>query len=147
MNRRHLLVAVGGLESRQVEVPAWPDKPDSLTRENVVQFVLRYEEAFRARETLPPNTDNVETVDVSASVTDEYVTRTDTGWLVHPTVPEPELVLRTPTPAPSPHYDPGISIVSYFVSDDAVFRSWENEVDPREKGTELDCHRTGSSSE
>lgn len=181
MNRRHLLVAVGGLGtslsgclgqgstseeqtdsptpppaddycpdgpgSQQVEVPAWPDEPDSLTRETVRRFATRYEEAFRARLALPSDTDNIEAVHVSASASGDSVTRADSGWLVHFAVREPELVLRSPTPTESPHYDPAMYPVSYFVSDDAVFRAMGNEVDPRETGSKLDCHRPESSAE
>lgn len=135
-------------DSRRVEVPPWPDRPDSLTRETVKRFVTRFEEAFRARIVLPKGTDNIEAVHVSASATDDDVTRTDEGWLVQFSVSEPDFVLRSPTPTESPHSDPPIYPVSYFVSDDAVFRA-ERTVDPREsaQGARLDCHETGSTAD
>lgn len=132
-------------DSNQVEIPAWPQKPHSLTRETVAGFVAQYEEAFRGRLALPADTDNITAVRVIGSASKNDVTRTDGGWLAHFLVSEPTFVRHSPTPTESSHDSRAMYPVSYFVSDDAVFRAMKNKVDPREKGNKLNCHRTGSS--
>lgn len=129
------------------DITAWPEKPDSLTRETVARFVTQYEEAFRGRLALPADTDNITAVRVFGAASKNDVTRTDGGWLAHFLVSEPDFVRRSPTPTKSSHDSRALYPVSYFVSDDAVFRAMENKVDPQEKGNKLNCHRTGRSGE
>lgn len=133
-----------GPDSNQVKIPAWPDKPDSLTRETVKRFVRQYEKAFRARGAFPTERDNIKAVHVIGAPSKNDVTRTDGGWLVHFFVSEPSFVFRSPTPTENSQDSLAMFSVSYFVNDDAVFRATQQKVDPREEGTELQCNKIDS---
>lgn len=129
-------------DSQDVDVPPWPDHPDSLSRDAATRFAARFEEAYAARQALAETRADVTAVTVRAYESNAEASRADGGWEVHFAVREPTFTHRTPTEGP--HHDPGRYYASYFVSDHEVLRARDTEaVDPRAEGVALDCHRAG----
>ena len=168
MNRRKFLGVVGGIgvsfsgclgqgsapaqptdsptpsptvESR-VEVPACPEKPDSLSRENVLQFAIQFEKAFVTRTVLQEH-ERVTSIDVDIGdgLTNKTAIQTDGGWLVRFTVTGPAYrYLPSPNATETAHVDPPLYAANYFITDQTVLRAQAVEaIDPRETGTVVHC--------
>jgi len=164
MNRRHFLrlfsisaVGMSGClgvtdsssapDESQVDVPPCPNRPDSFTEENVLQFATQFERAYLSRKTVQRLESRGATVQrVSVSIVEEPVKKTVTqatsGWVARFSVQGPgyqtdSVVTSRPT-----------FVVNYLLGEGQILRA-ENRLpndeppeefaDPREQGTVVHC--------
>lgn len=166
MNRRHLLVALGGLSAplsgcssrgddssigstpssptatrtpasvSGVRVPPCPERPESFTRDSVREFAFQFERAALSYQTAREQ-EGLASVDVDIVTEKESsVTRADDGWIVRFYVQGPATTYEDGS-----HGDPGLFRVHYYISEEKTFRveALDSKPDPREQGTEAQC--------
>lgn len=127
----------------QVSIPDCPEKPDPLTRENVVEYAVRFENAYVTREIL----------DEHARITSVTFIRPVGDW-AEPSVTESGdgFVVRFGARVSydqqrydstrARHVDEPNYTANYFVSRERVLRAEsgrEESVDPREDGSAVRC--------
>lgn len=172
MNRRRFLVLVGGVagslggcagrgrlpgqptesptssppvESR-VEVPPCPEKPDPVTRENVVRFATLFEKAYVTRQILTDQ-ERVTYVDflTIGQVEDDPnlpLTPTADGFIVRFPVSPAYGYRDDPGTPDTTHADLAGYTATYFITNGTIRRAKATDgtpVDPREKGTVVTC--------
>lgn len=131
----------------QVTVPDCPEKPDPLTRENVVEFVVRFENAYVTREILDEHA-RVTYVTFSAGEevhpdeTEPTVTETDDGFVVRFAARVRHGRQRYDSTHVKDVDEPPYT-ANYFVSGETILRGKKdgrnNPVDPREEGSAVRC--------
>lgn len=131
----------------QVDLPTCPEKPDSLTQDNVEAFTVQFEKAYSTRVILRENeyVTYVQFKNIAGDYEGELnvdTTELENGFLVRFDVTTAYGYRPEPKTPETVHADLAPYTANYFISKQRVVRAESEEdttVDPREVGTEVHC--------